>query len=86
MHEVGFINFAKSVLKGLADAIRTDIDVFLMTFAGLLWPFKITKGLSISTFLYVITRRIDGPLKAFMTIKKEEVNNISEIAKKFSDV
>jgi len=86
MHEVSFKDFSKAVFKGLADAIRTDIDVFLMTFAGLLWPFKATKGWSISTFLYVMTRRIDGPLKAFMTIKKEEVNNISEIAKRFSDV
>jgi hypothetical protein len=86
MHEVSFKDFAKGVLKGLTNAIKTDVDVFLMTFAGFLWPFKASRGLSISTFLYVVTRRIDGPLKAFMAIKKEEVDSISEVAKRFSDV
>jgi hypothetical protein len=80
------IDFAKAIFKGLSQAIKTDVDVFLITFAGLLWPFKILRGLSISTFLYVITRRIDGPLEAFMRIKKEEVDNISEVAKRFADV
>lgn len=87
MHEVtSFTSFASNVIKGLLNAIKTDIDVFLMAFAGVLWPFKFLKGLSIATFLYVITRRIDGPLKAFMTIKKTEVDNISNVVKRFSDV
>jgi hypothetical protein len=67
MHEV--VDFAKGIFKGLGQAIKSDVDVFLITFAGLLWPFKILKGLSIGTFLYVIIRRVDGLMTGFLAFK-----------------
>lgn len=73
MHEV--IAFAKGIFKGLWDAIKTDVDVFLLAFAGLLQPFKITRGLSISTLIYVIIRRADGIASAFITAKQQELRN-----------
>jgi len=72
MHEV--VNFAKGIFKGLGQAIKTDIDVFLITFAGLLWPFKFLRGLSISTLVYVVSRRVDGLMSAFIAIKQQEIN------------
>lgn len=73
MHEV--IDFAKSIFSGLWQAIKSDVDVFLMAFAGLIWPFKFTRGLSISTLLYVAVRRIDGIMTAFLSVKKQEIKN-----------
>ena len=73
MHEV--TTFAKDIFKGLWQAIKTDIDVFLMAFAGLIWPFKTTRGLSLSTFLYVIVRRIDGIATAFVSVKRKEIKD-----------
>ena len=74
MHEV--VVFAKSIFKGLWEAIKTDIDVFLMAFAGLLWPIKVFRGLSISTLLYVIIRRADGLMTGFLSIKTKEINGV----------
>lgn len=71
MYEI--VNFAKGIFKGLWEAIKTDIDVFLMTFAGLIWPLKITRGLSISTLLYVVLRRVDGLMTAFLSAKRKEI-------------
>ena len=70
MHEV--VAFAKGIFKGLGQAIKTDVDVFLIAFAGLLWPFKILKGMSIGTFLYVIIRRADGLMTGFLAFKNNK--------------
>jgi len=76
MHEI--INFAKGIFKNLGQAIKTDIDVFLITFAGLLWPFKLLRGLSISTLVYVVSRRVDGLMSAFVIIKQQEIHRNSD--------
>ena len=68
------IDFAKSVYKGLWDAVRTDIDVFLIATAGLLWPFKFFKGLSVGTLFYVACRRLDGLMGAYLNIKNKEID------------
>lgn len=74
MHEI--TNFAKGIFKGLWEAIKTDVDVFLLALSGLLWPFKITKGLSVSTLIYIIIRRVDGVASAFISMKHQEIRNV----------
>lgn len=73
MHEV--VDFSKSIFKGLWEAIKTDVDVFLLAFSGLLWPFKFTKGLSVSTLIYVIIRRVDGVATAFISTKHRKATD-----------
>jgi len=70
MHEVKFFDFVKGIFLGLKEAIKTDVDVFLMFFAAAIWPFKIFRGVFTSTLLYVIIRRADGLMTAFLTTKK----------------
>jgi hypothetical protein len=74
MHEVKFIDFVKSIATGLIEAVKTDIDVFLMAFAAVIWPIKIFRGLFTSTLIYVIIRRVDGLMSAFINIKKLEID------------
>jgi hypothetical protein len=74
MHEVNF--FAKNIFKGLFQAIKTDVDVFLMTISSLLWPVKILRGFSIGLFFYVGCRRADGLMIAYQTVKQREMSNV----------
>lgn len=77
MHEVKFFTFAKGIFKGLSEAIRTDIDVFLLAFAATLWPIKIFRGAFTSLLSYVIIRRVDGIMSAYINIKQRELNNVT---------
>ena len=77
MHEVNFVTFVKGIFRGLIAAIKTDVDVFLLTLSGIIWPIKILKGLSFSTFIYVIMRRADGLMTAYLNIKNREMSDVS---------
>ena len=77
MHEVDFVNFAKGIFHGLISAIKTDVDVFLLTLSGVIWPIKILRGLSFSTFIYVIMRRTDGLMTAYLNIRNREMSDVS---------
>lgn len=75
MHEVKpFFEFARGIFAGLKNAVKTDVDVFLLTLAALIWPFKIMRGFFTSTIIYVIIRRIDGLMSAFLSIKRREMS------------
>jgi hypothetical protein len=77
MHEVNSLpNFAKGIFRGLYQAIKTDVDVFLLAAAGLIWPIKIFRGLFTSTIIYVIIRRADGLMTAYVNLKNRELNQI----------
>ena len=76
MHEVdSFLDFSKAIFTGLKNAIKTDVDVFLLAFSALIWPIKIFRGLFTSTLIYVIIRRIDGITSAYINVKKQEIVN-----------
>jgi hypothetical protein len=78
MHEVdSFFAFAKGIFKGLVNAIKTDIDVFLLAFSAVLWPIKIFRGAFTSLLTYVIIRRVDGLMSAYVDLKKRELNNVT---------
>lgn len=77
MHEINsFSAFVKDICKGLIQAIKTDVDVFLIAISTLFWPIKILKGFSIGLLFYVGCRRVDGLMFAYQTIKKREMSNI----------
>jgi len=76
MHEVKFTKFASSIAKGLFEAVRTDIDVFLLAFAATIWPFKIFRGLFTSVLTYVTIRRADGLMSAYVNLKKQELSKV----------
>jgi hypothetical protein len=76
MHEVKFTEFAKSVCRGMIEAVKTDIDVFLLTFAATIWPIKIFRGLFTSLLAYVTMRRADGLMSAYVNIKNRELSKI----------
>jgi hypothetical protein len=77
MHEVNFFDFTKGIFRGLIAAVKTDVDVFLLTFSAIIWPIKILKGLSFSTLIYVIMRRADGLMTAYLNIKNREMSDAS---------
>jgi hypothetical protein len=80
MHEVNsFTSFAKGIFGGLIDAIKTDVDVFLITFAAAIWPFKFARGLFTSILFYVTMRRADGLMSAHLNIKKQELSKIDNV-------
>ena len=71
MHEVDSLGkFTKNIFSGLISAVKTDIDVFLITFAAAIWPFKFARGLFTSILFYVTMRRADGLMSAHLNIKK----------------
>jgi hypothetical protein len=77
MHEVDlFLTFVKDIFKGLFEAIKTDVDVFLITVSGLLWPIKVLRGFSTALLFYVGCRRADGLMIAYQTVKQKEMSNI----------
>ena len=77
MYEVR--SFAKEVFTALFDAVKSDVDVFLMTFAALIWPFKFARGLFTSVLFYVTMRRADGLMSAYLNIKKQELSKIDNV-------
>jgi hypothetical protein len=80
MHEVNsFRHFAKNVFIGLINATKTDIDVFLLAFAAIMWPFKIFRGLFTSILFYVTMRRADGLMSAYVNLKNRELNKIENV-------
>jgi hypothetical protein len=54
-----FSDFAQGVGRGLVTAVQTDINVFLMTTAGVVYPIKPLRGLSLALGVYVLLRRAD---------------------------
>lgn len=76
MHEVGFIEFGKSIFRGLADAIKTDPDVFLIATSAILWPVKLFRGFSIGSLFYVGCRRADGLMMAYTNVQKNKISNV----------
>lgn len=68
-----FGKFALGVFKGLGVAIRTDIDVFLMTVAGLALSNRITRGLGIAIIFYLGIRRGDQWMKVYVNLKRREI-------------
>lgn len=57
--------FALAVLTGLKNAITTDPDVFLMTFAGILLGGR--RGLGKALLFFIAVRRGDQVAAAFAT-------------------
>ena len=78
MHEVdNFSKFAKNVFNGLIEAVKVDVDIFLMATSAILWPIKIFRGLAISFLFYITCRRLDGLMTGYLLIKKNETSNVS---------
>ena len=77
MHEV--TSFGKEIFAGLVKAIKTDVDVFLITVAALISPFKIARGLFTSILFYVTMRRADGLMSVYLNIKKQELSKIDNV-------
>ena len=73
MHEIKFSEFVKGVALGLVNAVKTDVDVFLLVVAAILWPFNKLKGFFFSTLLYVIFRRADGMMSVYTSLKQREL-------------
>lgn len=65
-----FLRFGRSVLSGLIQAIKTDVDVFLLAASTIFWPFKILRGIFFSILAYVTFRRADGLMTAYISLKK----------------
>ena len=82
---ISFVRFARGVGAGLLDAIKSDVDVFLIASSALLWPFKVLRGLFIGTLLYVVCRRLDGLMSGYISIKNKEMNVINEAIKTNQD-
>ena len=67
---MNFISFAKGVILGLVNAIKSDVDVFLLAFSTIFWPFKVFRGVFFSILAYVTFRRADGLMTAYINLKK----------------
>ena len=74
MHEVKV--FGKDIFIGLFNALKTDIDVFLIATSALLWPLKIFRGFSLGLFFYVGCRRADGLMTAYQITKQRELDQV----------
>lgn len=73
---LAFKDFALSVFKGLAVAIRTDIDVFLMAVAGTLLASKVSRGLGVALLFYLAIRRGDQWMKVYANLKSREIAGV----------
>lgn len=61
--------FGKSVLVGLWQAFKTDVNVFLIGCAGFTSIFKRGKGLASCILFYVGLRRIDDLMGVYLSSK-----------------
>lgn len=63
-------DFEKSVLVGLYQAFKSDIDVFLIGCAGIALAHRLTKGLGVAILFYVSMRRADSLMSAYINLQQ----------------
>lgn len=71
-----FLEFGLGILNGIQQAVRTDVDVFLMALAALCLSIRILRGLGFVLLFYVAVRRGDGLMKALLVVKRHEIEAI----------
>lgn len=54
-----YVEFGSAVGRGLAEAIKSDEDVFVLATSGVLMSTKRLRGVGMALALYVVIRRVD---------------------------
>ena len=67
------ITFAKSVLLGLYEAFKTDVNVFLIGMAALSLSFRRGRGLGAALIFYTTLRRADDFMSVYVRLKTQEL-------------
>ena len=66
--------FGKSVLIGLYEALKTDVNVFLIGLAALALAFQKGRGLGVALMFYTALRRADDIMGAYVNLKNQELS------------
>jgi hypothetical protein len=67
--------FGKSVFAGLYEALKTDVNVFLVGCAAIASTFRPTKGIAKCILFYVGLRRADDLMGVYVQIKNREMSS-----------